>query len=84
MDLISHQAAIGSVPRSIKDPITTNNANITGTLNVFNAAVQNSIKRVVFAASSSTYGDSKDLPKKEDNIGTPLSPYAVTKLVNEL
>lgn len=82
--LISHQAALGSVPRSIKDPLTTNEVNITGTLNVFQAAVQNNIKRVVFAASSSTYGDSAELPKVEDKIGRPLSPYAVTKYVNEL
>jgi UDP-N-acetylglucosamine/UDP-N-acetylgalactosamine 4-epimerase len=84
IDLISHQAALGSVPRSIKDPITSNNVNITGTLNIFNAAVEQKIKRVVFAASSSTYGDSEDLPKVEDKIGKPLSPYAITKFVNEL
>ncbi len=84
MDLISHQAAIGSVPRSINDPITSNAANISGTLNIFHAAVKNKVKRVVFAASSSTYGDSIELPKREDRIGAPLSPYAVTKLVNEL
>lgn len=84
IDLISHQAALGSVPRSIKDPITTNAVNIDGTLNIFNAAVQNKIKRVVFAASSSTYGDSEGLPKVEHIIGKPLSPYAVTKYVNEL
>jgi UDP-N-acetylglucosamine/UDP-N-acetylgalactosamine 4-epimerase len=84
IDLISHQAALGSVPRSIKDPLTTNDVNITGTLNVFKAAVENNIKRIVFAASSSTYGDSDDLPKVEDKIGRPLSPYAVTKYVNEL
>ncbi len=83
-DFISHQAALGSVPRSIKDPITTNEVNVNGTLNIFQAAVQNGIKRVVFAASSSTYGDSVSLPKHEDNIGRPLSPYAVTKYVNEL
>lgn len=82
--LISHQAALGSVPRSIKDPITTNAVNIEGTLNIFNAAVQNKVKRVVFAASSSTYGDSQGLPKVEHIIGKPLSPYAVTKYVNEL
>lgn len=84
MHLISHQAALGSVPRSIKDPITTNQVNIGGTLNVFNAAVNNNIKKVVFAASSSTYGDSEALPKVEEKIGAPLSPYAVTKYVNEL
>jgi UDP-N-acetylglucosamine/UDP-N-acetylgalactosamine 4-epimerase len=82
--LISHQAALGSVPRSIKDPITTNAVNIDGTLNIFNAAVQNKVRRVVFAASSSTYGDSEGLPKVEHIIGKPLSPYAVTKYVNEL
>lgn len=82
--LISHQAALGSVPRSIKDPLTTNQVNITGTLNIFNAAVEKKVKRIVFAASSSTYGDSKELPKEENKIGSPLSPYAVTKYVNEL
>ena len=84
MDLISHQAALGSVPRSVNDPITTNENNITGTLNVFTAAKNTGIQRVIYAASSSTYGDSKELPKVEDNIGNPLSPYAVTKLVKEL
>lgn len=84
IDLISHQAALGSVPRSIKSPITTNSTNITGFLNVFTAAKDSGIKRVVFAASSSTYGDSKELPKVESRIGKPLSPYAVTKYVNEL
>ena len=84
IDLISHQAALGSVPRSIKDPITTNAVNIGGTLNIFYAAVQNKVKRVVFAASSSTYGDSEGLPKVEHIIGKPLSPYAITKYVNEL
>ncbi len=84
IDLISHQAALGSVPRSIKDPITTNEVNINGTLNIFKAAVDNKIKRVVFAASSSTYGDSQNLPKVEHIIGNPLSPYAITKYVNEL
>lgn len=84
IDLISHQAALGSVPRSIKDPLTTDAVNITGTLNIFQAAVQNRVKRVVFAASSSTYGDSEGLPKVEHTIGRPLSPYAVTKYVNEL
>lgn len=81
---ISHQAALGSVPRSIKDPISSNRVNVEGTLNVFKACVDNEIQRVVYAASSSTYGDSPELPKKEENIGKPLSPYAVTKLVNEL
>jgi UDP-N-acetylglucosamine 4-epimerase len=84
IDLISHQAALGSVPRSIKDPLTTNDVNITGTLNIFNAAKEKKIKRVVYAASSSTYGDHPGLPKTEDTIGKPLSPYAVTKYVNEL
>ena len=84
MDLISHQAALGSVPRSINDPLTTNAVNITGFLNIFTAAKTLQIKRIVFAASSSTYGDNTDLPKREDRIGKPLSPYAVTKYVNEL
>ncbi|MBK5272779.1 MAG: SDR family oxidoreductase [Bacteroidia bacterium] len=84
IDLISHQAALGSVPRSINDPLTTNEVNITGTLNIFTAAKEKKIKRVVYAASSSTYGDHPDLPKVEDKIGKPLSPYAVTKYVNEL
>ena len=84
MDLVSHQAALGSVPRSINDPLTTNAVNITGTLNIFTAAIESNIKRVIYAASSSTYGDHPDLPKIEDKIGNPLSPYAVTKYVNEL
>jgi UDP-N-acetylglucosamine/UDP-N-acetylgalactosamine 4-epimerase len=84
IDLISHQAALGSVPRSINDPLTTNDVNITGTLNIFNAAKESKCKRVVYAASSSTYGDHPGLPKVEDKIGNPLSPYAVTKYVNEL
>lgn len=84
IDLISHQAALGSVPRSIKDPITTNAVNIDGTLHIFRAAIEQKVKRVVFAASSSTYGDSEGLPKVEHIIGKPLSPYAVTKYVNEL
>lgn len=84
IDLISHQAALGSVPRSIKDPLTTNAVNITGTLNVFTAAKEQGVKRIVFAASSSTYGDHPGLPKVEHLIGNPLSPYAVTKFVNEL
>ncbi len=81
---ISHQAALGSVPRSINDPLTTNEVNITGTLNIFTAAKEKKIGRVVYAASSSTYGDHPGLPKVEDKTGNPLSPYAVTKLVNEL
>lgn len=84
IDLISHQAALGSVPRSINDPLTSNEVNITGTLNIFTAAKENNIKRVIYAASSSTYGDHPGLPKVEDKIGKPLSPYAVTKYVNEL
>jgi UDP-N-acetylglucosamine/UDP-N-acetylgalactosamine 4-epimerase len=84
IDLITHQAALGSVPRSINDPLTTNDVNITGTLNIFTAAKEKNIKRVVYAASSSTYGDHPDLPKVEEKIGNPLSPYAVTKYVNEL
>ena len=84
IDAISHQAALGSVPRSINDPITTNAVNIGGALNIFTAAQQSGITKIVYAASSSTYGDSKILPKQEDVIGKPLSPYAVTKLVNEL
>lgn len=84
MDLICHQAALGSVARSIQDPLTTSAVNITGTLNVFVAAKQANIKRVVFATSSSTYGDHPGLPKQEDQLGTPLSPYAVSKRANEL
>ena len=84
IDLISHQAALGSVPRSINDPLTTNNVNITGTLHIFTAAKEKNIRRVVYAASSSTYGDHPGLPKIENKIGNPLSPYAVTKYVNEL
>lgn len=81
---ITHQAALGSVPRSIKDPLTSNNVNITGTLNIFTAAKEKGVRRIVYAASSSTYGDHPGLPKVEDVIGKPLSPYAVTKYVNEL
>jgi UDP-N-acetylglucosamine/UDP-N-acetylgalactosamine 4-epimerase len=84
MDRISHQAALGSVPRSINDPLTSNEVNVTGTLNIFTAAKESGIKRIVYAASSSTYGDHPGLPKVEDKIGNPLSPYAVTKYVNEL
>ncbi|PKA82143.1 UDP-N-acetylglucosamine 4-epimerase [Ulvibacter sp. MAR_2010_11] len=85
MDFVSHQAALGSVPRSINDPITSNDVNVNGFLNMLQAQNQSqSVKRMVYAASSSTYGDSKSLPKIEDTIGKPLSPYAVTKLVNEL
>ncbi|WP_421941605.1 SDR family oxidoreductase [Pedobacter sp.] len=84
IDYVSHQAALGSVPRSINDPITTNEVNITGFLNILNAVRESDVKKMVYAASSSTYGDSKLLPKTEGNIGNPLSPYAVTKYVNEL
>ena len=84
VDYVLHQAALGSVPRSIKDPINTNRANIDGFLNMLVASRDANIKRFVYAASSSTYGDHPDLPKVENNIGNPLSPYAVTKLVNEL
>ncbi|MFL2570864.1 MAG: SDR family oxidoreductase [Parvicellaceae bacterium] len=83
-EIVLHQAALGSVPRSIADPITTNEININGFLNMLVATKNEGIKRFVYAASSSTYGDSKELPKLEDNIGMPLSPYAVTKYVNEL
>jgi UDP-N-acetylglucosamine 4-epimerase len=84
VDYVLHQAALGSVPRSIADPIHTNKANIDGFLNMLVAARDAKVKRFVYAASSSTYGDHPDLPKVEDKIGNPLSPYAVTKLVNEL
>ncbi|WKB80791.1 SDR family oxidoreductase [Cellulophaga lytica] len=84
VDYIMHQAALGSVPRSINDPITSNNVNVSGFLNMLVAARDNGVKRFVYAASSSTYGDSKGLPKVEDKIGKPLSPYAITKYVNEL
>lgn len=84
VDLVLHLAALGSVPRSITDPITTNEVNISGFLNVLVAGRDAKVKRVVYAASSSTYGDSKALPKLEDIIGKPLSPYAITKYVNEL
>ncbi|WP_212005393.1 SDR family oxidoreductase [Chitinophaga sp. HK235] len=84
MDYVSHQAALGSVPRSINDPITTNEVNISGFLNMLVAARDAGVKRFVYAASSSTYGDHPGLPKVEELIGNPLSPYAVTKYVNEL
>ena len=84
VEYVLHQAALGSVPRSVEDPITTNSANITGYLNMLVAARDAKVKRFVYAASSSTYGDHPDLPKVEDKIGKPLSPYAVTKYVNEL
>ena len=84
VDYVLHQAALGSVPRSIKDPITSNDVNVSGFLNMLVAARDNGVKRFVFAASSSTYGDSESMPKVEDIIGKPLSPYAITKYVNEL
>jgi len=84
VDFVLHQAALGSVPRSIQDPIRTNRANIDGFLNMLVAARDAEVKSFVYAASSSTYGDHPDLPKVEDKIGNPLSPYAVTKYVNEL
>ena len=84
IDFVSHQAALGSVPRSIDDPINTNEVNITGFLNMLVAARDAGIRRMIYAASSSTYGDHPGLPKVEDEIGNPLSPYAVTKYVNEL
>ncbi|MCL5244777.1 SDR family oxidoreductase [Cellulophaga sp. 20_2_10] len=84
VDYILHQAALGSVPRSINDPITSNAVNVSGFLNMLVAARDNGVKRFVYAASSSTYGDSKGLPKVEHVIGKPLSPYAITKYVNEL
>ncbi|APY12395.1 LPS biosynthesis protein WbpP [Seonamhaeicola sp. S2-3] len=83
-DYVLHQAALGSVPRSINDPITTNDVNVSGFLNMLVAARDAGVKRFVYAASSSTYGDHKALPKVEDVIGKPLSPYAITKYVNEL
>lgn len=84
VDYVLHQAALGSVPRSINDPITSNAANISGFLNMLVAARDAEVSGFVYAASSSTYGDHPDLPKREDRIGKPLSPYAVTKYVNEL
>ena len=84
VDYVLHQAALGSVPRSIDDPITTNQSNIDGFLNMLVSARDTGVKRFVYAASSSTYGDHPELPKIEDRIGRPLSPYAVTKYVNEL
>jgi UDP-N-acetylglucosamine 4-epimerase len=84
IDFVAHQAALGSVPRSINDPITTNEVNISGFLNMLVSARDAGVKRFIYAASSSTYGDHPGLPKIEDKIGNPLSPYAVTKYVNEL
>lgn len=83
-DYVLHQAALGSVPRSIKDPIASNDVNVSGFLNMLVAARDEGVRRFVYAASSSTYGDSESLPKVEDKIGKPLSPYAITKYVNEL
>lgn len=84
MNYVCHQAALGSVPRSLANPIATNKTNVDGFLNIITAARENKVKRVVFASSSSVYGDSPTLPKKEEIIGNPLSPYAVSKLTNEL
>lgn len=84
VDYVLHEAALGSVPRSIADPITSNDVNVSGFLNMLVAARDANVKRFIYAASSSTYGDSKSLPKVEDVIGKPLSPYAITKYVNEL
>ncbi len=84
VDFVLHEAALGSVPRSINDPITSNDVNISGFLNMLVASRDAGVKRFVYAASSSTYGDSEALPKVEDHIGKPLSPYAITKYVNEL
>jgi len=84
VDYVLHQAALGSVPRSLNDPITSNDVNVSGFLNMLVSCRDNGVKRFVFAASSSTYGDSKTMPKVEEVIGKPLSPYAITKYVNEL
>ena len=84
IDFLSHQAALGSVPRSIDNPVATNTANVDGFLNMITAARENGVKRIVYASSSSVYGDSKELPKVEEKIGNPLSPYAVSKYTNEL
>ena len=84
VDFVLHQAALGSVPRSLKNPIATNKSNISGFLNMLYASKEASVKSFIYAASSSTYGDHTELPKKEEVIGNPLSPYAVTKYVNEL
>jgi UDP-N-acetylglucosamine 4-epimerase len=84
VDYVLHQAALGSVPRSIEEPVLSNDVNVGGFLNILTASKEAGVKRFVYAASSSTYGDSESLPKVEDEIGRPLSPYAVTKYVNEL
>lgn len=83
IDFILHQAALGSVPRSIKEPLASHNSNVTGTINIFNAAVQNCVKKVVYASSSSVYGDDPNLPKEEELVGKVLSPYAATKKICE-
>lgn len=84
VDIVLHQAALGSVPRSIDNPINTNDSNVTGYLNLLTSAKDNNVKRFVYASSSSVYGDSKELPKVESQTGSLLSPYAVTKMLNEL
>ncbi|EKE10400.1 MAG: hypothetical protein ACD_16C00038G0006 [uncultured bacterium] len=84
VDYVLHQAALGSVPRSLKDPITTNEVNVSGFLNVLSASQENKVSRFVYASSSAVYGDSRALPKSENKIGKPLSPYAVSKRTNEL
>lgn len=84
VDFVLHQAALGSVPRSIKDPLQSNDVNVSGALNIFYAAKENNVKRVLYASSSSVYGDDQSASKVEDTVGTPLSPYAVTKKVNEI
>ena len=84
VSIVLHEAALGSVPRSVNDPLTSNEVNVSGFLNMLIASRDEGVKRFVYAASSSTYGDSKELPKVEDKIGKPLSPYAITKYVNEL
>ncbi len=84
VSIVLHEAALGSVPRSVNDPLTSNEVNVSGFLNMLIASRDEGVKRFVYAASSSTYGDSKELPKIEDKIGKPLSPYAITKYVNEL
>lgn len=84
VEYVLHQAALGSVPRSIADPLTSHDVNVTGFLNLLDAARQASVRRFVYAASSSTYGDSPELPKREERIGNPLSPYAATKLFDEV
>jgi UDP-N-acetylglucosamine/UDP-N-acetylgalactosamine 4-epimerase len=84
IDYVLHQAALGSVPRSVKEPVVTNRVNIDGTLNMLAAALDNNVKRFIYASSSSVYGDDENLPKKESSVGTPLSPYAVTKAAGEM